>query len=196
MWKVVTTEIHYTSKCSALWGRSSRRVTVGFCMKVVEIGLAAHLRYIRPCTRTYVRTRATKGGLRPQLSSPFLLPTPPSSCPSLLPPPRPSLLLAPPSSLPTAPQPADPYNPSLRDPVRPQEHRLPPAVQAATLPGRGWAAVLPLSGGPGAGRALPGTHCHLQHAESPCCAGEHDEIGCRKHACVCVDSNLAFAAHS
>ncbi len=41
-------------------------MTVGLCMDDVEIGLAAHLRYIRPCTRTdRIVTRVTKGGLRP-----------------------------------------------------------------------------------------------------------------------------------
>ncbi len=45
-------------------------MTVGLCMDIVEIGLAVHLRYIRPCTRTYVRTdriatRTTKGGGAP-----------------------------------------------------------------------------------------------------------------------------------
>ena len=64
-----------TSKCSALWGRSSRHVTVGFCMKVVEIGLATHLRYIRPCTRTYVQTELPpeplRGGSAPNYASLF-----------------------------------------------------------------------------------------------------------------------------
>ena len=56
-----------TSKCSALWGRSSRHVTVGLCTDDVEIGLATHLRYIRPCTRTdRIATRVTKGGAPPQ----------------------------------------------------------------------------------------------------------------------------------
>ena len=42
-------------------------MTVGLCMEDVEIGLATHLRYIRPCTTSTDRiaTRVTKGGLRP-----------------------------------------------------------------------------------------------------------------------------------
>ena len=61
-----------TSKCSALWGRSSHHVTVGLCVDVIKIGLAMHLRYIRLCTHTYGRTelqpeplRGGGGGLRP-----------------------------------------------------------------------------------------------------------------------------------
>ena len=43
-------------------------MTVGLCMEDVKIGLATHLQYIRPCTRTdRIATTVTKGGggLRP-----------------------------------------------------------------------------------------------------------------------------------
>ena len=61
--------LYITSKCSALWGRSSRHVTVGLCMDVVEIhvGLATHLRYIRPYNRRYGQNCNKKvggGGIR------------------------------------------------------------------------------------------------------------------------------------
>ena len=39
-------------------------MTVGLCVDVVEIGLATHLRYIRPCTCTDGRTELQPEPLR------------------------------------------------------------------------------------------------------------------------------------